>query len=92
MFFQRKNFEGAWKLFRLNKDEFSAASKSTVKTGLRALSEIKSIATENKMELTPLQELGLLVYYALKIDSLASDLIESQEQAKRLAAEKAKTE
>ena len=91
MFHLRKNFDGAWKLFSLNKEEYQSVSKSTVKTGLKALIDIRAISKEKGIELTPLQEVGMLIYYGLQVEHLASDLVESQEKAKREALLKAAT-
>lgn len=88
MVYQRKNFDGAWVRFHLNKEEAQMVGDMTVKWGLAVLKKIDKISAEKQMVLKPEDRLALLGWFANTYDSFASDYIEAKVDAdKKKAAE-----
>ena len=82
MFYFRKQFNNAWGLYRLGSEEVAQTEDLTIDYGMKILVKIRKRAELRKVKLGLVGTFFMLLWYALKYESFASDYIEAQQLQK----------
>lgn len=87
MIYHRKNYNNAWSLYKLGKDDVAKVRTITATQGVLMRLEIDRVAKDKGLNLSESSKDALLNYAAATFESFASDYIESVEAAKLAKAQ-----